>query len=171
MPRTSVSCNRLFAEQATYYIILYYTNTILYYTIPYCTKCRDSIVVRALGWDVKVPGSTPADVNYTGYAPDTSKSLGDCLRLRSNHNLYLNGRLAESKQTYYTTLYYTILDYTIRYYIVLYYTRLYYTILYCTILDYTILPRPSRSPRGIPATRSSSREASRRVYYDYTRSP
>ena len=35
------------------------------------------------------------DVNYTGYASDTSKSLGECLRLRSNHNLYLNGRLAE----------------------------------------------------------------------------
>ena len=46
-----------------------------------------------LGWDMKVPGSIPADVNYTGYASDTSKSLGECLRLRSNHNL--NGRLAE----------------------------------------------------------------------------
>ena len=57
--------------------------------------CRDSIMVRVLGWDMKVPGSIPADVNYTGYALDTSKSLGECLRLRSNHNLYLNGRLAE----------------------------------------------------------------------------
>ena len=61
-------------------------------------KCRDSIVVRVLGSDMKVPGSIPADDNYTGYASDTSKSLGECLRLRSNHNLYLNGRLAESKQ-------------------------------------------------------------------------
>ena len=59
-------------------------------------KCRDSIVVRVLGWDMKVPGSIPADVNYTGYGSDTSKSLGECLRLRSNHNL--NGRLAESKK-------------------------------------------------------------------------
>ena len=59
-------------------------------------KCRDSTVVRVLGWDMKVPGSIPADVIYTGYASDTSKSLGECLRLRSNHNLYLNGRLAES---------------------------------------------------------------------------
>ena len=25
------------------------------------------------------------------------EGLGECLRLRSNHNLYLNGRLAESK--------------------------------------------------------------------------
>ena len=64
----------------------------------YVRKCRDSIVVRVLGWDVKVPGSIPADVNYTGYASDTSKSLGECLRFRSNHNLYLNGRLAESKK-------------------------------------------------------------------------
>ena len=39
-----------------------------------------------------------ADVNYTGYTSDTSKSLGECLRLRSTHNLYLNGRLAESKR-------------------------------------------------------------------------
>ena len=61
-------------------------------------KCRDSIVVRVLGWDMKVPGSIPADVNYTGYATDTPKSLGECLRLRSNHNLYLNGGLAESKE-------------------------------------------------------------------------
>ena len=61
-------------------------------------KCCDSIVVRVLGWDMKVPGSTPADVNYTGFASDTSKSLGECLRLRSNHNLYLNGRLAESNK-------------------------------------------------------------------------
>ena len=62
-------------------------------------KCRDSIVVRVLGLGMKVPGSIPADVNYTGHASDTSKSLGECLRLRSNHNLYLNGRLAESKRT------------------------------------------------------------------------
>ena len=61
-------------------------------------KCRDSIVVRVLGWDMKVPGSIPADVNHTGYASDTSKSLGECRRLRSNHNLFLNGRLAESKK-------------------------------------------------------------------------
>ena len=47
---------------------------------------------------MKVPGSIPADVSYTGYASDTSKSLGECLRLRSNHNLYLNGRLAESNK-------------------------------------------------------------------------
>ena len=51
-----------------------------------------------LGWDMKAPGSVPADVNHTGYASDTSKSLGACLRLRSNHNLDLNGRLAESKE-------------------------------------------------------------------------
>ena len=55
-------------------------------------------MVRVLGWDMKVPGSVPADINYTGYASDTSKSLGECLRLRSNRNLYLNGKLAESKQ-------------------------------------------------------------------------
>ena len=61
-------------------------------------KCCDSIVVRVLGWDMKVPGSIPTVVNYTGYASDTSKSLGECLRLRSNHNLYLNGRRAESKK-------------------------------------------------------------------------
>ena len=54
------------------------------------------MVVRVLGWDVEVPGSIPADVNYTGYVSDTSKSLGECLRLRSNRNFYLNGRLAES---------------------------------------------------------------------------
>ena len=60
-----------------------------------CLKCRDIIVVRVLGWDMKVPGSIPETINYTGYASDTSKSLGECLRLRSNHNLYLNGRLAE----------------------------------------------------------------------------
>ena len=53
-------------------------------------------MVRVLGCDMKDPGSIPADVNYTGYASDTSKSLGECLRLRSNHNL--NGRLAESKR-------------------------------------------------------------------------
>ena len=58
-------------------------------------KCRDSIVIMVLGWDMKVPGSI---VSYTGYASDTSKSLGECLRLRSNHNLDLNGRLAESKR-------------------------------------------------------------------------
>ena len=61
-------------------------------------KCRDNIVVRVLGWDMKVPGSISADVNYTDYASDTSKSLGECLRLRSNHNLYLNVRLAESNK-------------------------------------------------------------------------
>ena len=66
------------------------------YIYIYICKCRDSIVVRVLGWDMQVPGSIPADVNYMGYASDTSKSLGECLRLRSNHNLYLNGRLAES---------------------------------------------------------------------------
>ena len=55
-------------------------------------------MVRVLGWDMNVPGSIPADVNHTGYASDTSKSLGECLRLRSNHNLYFNGRLAESKR-------------------------------------------------------------------------
>ena len=33
----------------------------------------------------KVPGSIPAVVNYTGYSSDTSKSLGECLRLQSNH--------------------------------------------------------------------------------------
>ena len=59
---------------------------------------RAGIVVRVLGWDMSVPGSIPADVNYTGYASDTSKSLGECLRLRSNHNVYLNGRLAESNE-------------------------------------------------------------------------
>ena len=61
-------------------------------------RCCDSVVVRVLGWDMKVPGSIPADVNYTGYVSDTSKSLGECLRLRSNRNLYLNGRLAESNK-------------------------------------------------------------------------
>ena len=55
-------------------------------------------MVRVLGWDMKVLGSIPADVNYTGYASDTWKSLGECLRLRSNHNFYLNGRLAESNK-------------------------------------------------------------------------
>ena len=59
---------------------------------------RGSIVVRLLGWDMKVPGSIPADVNYTGHASDTSKSLGECLRLRGNHNSDLNGRLAESNK-------------------------------------------------------------------------
>ena len=63
-------------------------------------KCRDSIVVRVLGWDMKVLGSIPADVSYTDYASDTSKSLGECLRLGSNRNLYLNGRLAESNYIY-----------------------------------------------------------------------
>ena len=74
-----------------------YTYIYIYIHICVCIlKCRDRIVVRVLGWDLKVLGSNPADVNYTGYASDTSKSLGECLRLRSNHNLYLNGRLAES---------------------------------------------------------------------------
>ena len=60
--------------------------------------CRDGIVVRVLGWDLKFPGSIPADVDYTGYASDTAKSLGERLRLRSNHNLDLKGRLAESNK-------------------------------------------------------------------------
>ena len=68
-------------------------------------KCHDSIVVRVLGWHMKVPGSIPADVNYTSYATDTSKSLGECLRLRSNRNLYLSGRLAESKENIYLSTY------------------------------------------------------------------
>ena len=68
------------------------------YVCMYVCKCRDSMVVRVLGWDLKVTGSIPADVNYTGYASDISKSLGECLRLRSNRNLYLNGRLAESNK-------------------------------------------------------------------------
>ena len=38
------------------------------YVRMYVCKCCDSIVVRVLGWDLKVPGSIPADVNYTGYA-------------------------------------------------------------------------------------------------------
>ena len=74
-------------------VILILHAILLFYT----TTCRGSIVVRVLGWDMKVPGAIPADVNCTGYASDTSKSLGECLRLRSNHNLYLNGRLARSK--------------------------------------------------------------------------
>ena len=41
------------------------------YIYIYIYKCRDSIVVRVLGWDLNV---------------------------RSNHNLDLNGRLAESKR-------------------------------------------------------------------------
>ena len=68
------------------------------YIYIYTHKCRDSIVVRVLGWDMKVPGSIPVDINYMGCASDTSKSLGECLRLRSNHNLDLTGRLAESKK-------------------------------------------------------------------------
>ena len=34
---------------------------------------------------IPTPGSIPAVVNYTGQASDTSKSLGECLRLQSNH--------------------------------------------------------------------------------------
>ena len=75
------------------------------YACIYISKCRDSIVVRVLGWDMKVPGSIPADVNCTGYASGTSKSLGECLRLRSNHNLYLNGRLAESNKQIHVCMY------------------------------------------------------------------
>ena len=58
-----------------------------------------------MGWDMKIPGSIPADVNYTGYAADTSKSLRECLRLRSNDNLYLNGTLAESNIYIYIYIY------------------------------------------------------------------
>ena len=64
-------------------------------------KCRDGIVVRVLGWDMKVLGSIPADVNYTGYASDTSKSLEDLLvHLQSKHRAtgLVEGSSSQQKQ-------------------------------------------------------------------------
>ena len=80
------------------YVFMYVCMYVRTYVCMYVCECRDNIVVRVLGWDMKVAGSIPADVNYTGYASETSMSLGECLRLRSNHNLDLNGRLAESQK-------------------------------------------------------------------------
>ena len=96
-------------------------------------KCRDSIVVRVLGWNMNVPGSIPADVNYTGYASDTSKSLGECLRLWSNRNLYLNGSLAESKQIIYIYIYIYIQTYM---YVCIYIYIYTYTCIYIYIYIY-----------------------------------
>ena len=52
---------------STYDMCMFISLSLSIYTcLHFCPKCRDSIVVRVLGWDMKVPGSTPADVNHTG---------------------------------------------------------------------------------------------------------
>ena len=45
---------------------MYVSIYICMYACMYVGKCRYSIVVRVFGRGVKVPGSIPADVNYTG---------------------------------------------------------------------------------------------------------
>ena len=68
----------------TYYIILYYI--MLYYVI--------------LCFTISELARTPQRILYIrhllGWLKLGSHAVGECLRLRSNHNLYLNGRLAES---------------------------------------------------------------------------
>ena len=71
----------------TYAYILYIYVYICAYINIYIhmhVKCRYSIVVTKLDRGAKVARSIPADVNYTGLASDTSKFLGEYLRLRSS---------------------------------------------------------------------------------------
>ena len=65
-------------------------------------------------------------VLYTGCASDTSKSLGECLRPRSNHNLYF------TRFTTYTI--YTLLLLLLTLFIIYYFYYLYYHTLFPTFL-------------------------------------
>ena len=64
--------------------------------------CRFSQHMKVLGWAVGLgyegPGFNPGRCQLYGLRVRHFKVSGECLRLLSNHNLYLNGRLAESKK-------------------------------------------------------------------------